>query len=257
MTRVLSLPAAALLSALLCGQYGCVAAKYQLARKSTPPIQLLNVDFPRSTPLEARLVTVISYGGPGSWKRQALWDEYVVCLHNTSEQPISVDRAVLSDSAGLPLAAGVDPWALEKQSKALEKSYRDSGKAFVRGAGSGVLIVGAGAAAAAATTSAGMISPAVAGATLTAVFVLPVYYGSVLVINHHNKNVVGAEFTRRRMPLPLRLEPGETRTASVFYPMVRSPTALGLHWSTESASGEAALPLEFLRELHVPSRSPR
>jgi len=153
-----------------------------------------------------------------------------------------VDRSAL-----VPFAAGVDPWALEKQSRVLEKSYRDSGKAFVRGAGSGVLIVGAGAAAAPATTSAGMIAPALAGATLTAAFVLPVYYGSVMVINHHNKNRIGAEFTRRRLPLPLKLAPGDTRTASVFYPIVRSPTALGLHWSTESASGEAALPLEFLR----------
>ena len=244
---------AALLAVLLCGQCGCVATKYQLARKGTPPVEVLNVDFPRAATLQATLVALISHGGPGSWKREALWDEYVVALRNNCEQPISLESVTLADSAGMPVAAGVDPWVLEKQSKRLEKRYRATGEAFVRAAGPGVLIVGAGAAAAAASTSWAYVAPGVAGATLATVFVLPVYYGSVLAIDQHNKHRVTAEFTQRRLPLPLILAPGETRTASVFYPMVRSPTALGLHWSSESGSREAVLPLDFLRALHVPA----
>ncbi|MGH8132864.1 MAG: hypothetical protein ACRETG_00725 [Steroidobacteraceae bacterium] len=70
-------------------------------------------------------------------------------------------------------------------------------------------------------------------------------------INQHNKHQVMAEFTRRR--LPLTLAPGETRTASVFYPMVRSPGAFSLHCSSESGGRVVALPLDFLRGLHVPA----
>jgi hypothetical protein len=62
-----------------------------------------------------------------------------------------------------------------------------------------------------------------------------------------------AEFKRRRLALPLTLAPGETRTGSVFYPMVRNPSSLELRWSSESSSGQAALPLDFLRGLHVPT----
>ena len=144
---------AAMVAAVLCCQGGCVATKYRLAKKNTPPVQLLNVAFPPTAPLQPTLAALIIYGGPGSWKREALWDEYVVTLQNSGERPVIVDAATLTDSDGMTVAAGVDPWALEKQSKILEKQYRAGGLAFIRAAGPGVLIVGAGAAAAAATTT--------------------------------------------------------------------------------------------------------
>jgi hypothetical protein len=125
-----------------------------------------------------------------------------VILENHGERPLTIDSATLADSAGTPYAAGSDPWALEKQSKKLEKQYRDHGDAFMRAAGPGVLIVGVG-------------------------------------------------FKRRRLPLPLTLAPGETRTGSLFYPMVR-PGSLALYWSNDSGSETAVLPLEFLQALHVP-----
>jgi hypothetical protein len=35
--------------------------------------------------------------------------------------------------------------------------------------------------------------------------------------------------------------------------MVRNPSSLELNWSSESAAGQAELPLDFLRGLHVPT----
>jgi hypothetical protein len=238
---------AAVVAAILCCLSGCVATKYKLAKKDTPPVQTLNIAFQPAMPLVPTLASLISYGGPGSWKRAALWDEYVVALENRGDRSLSIDSAALSDSAGTQYAAGTDPWALEKQSKTLEKQYRDHGEGFVRTAGPGVLVVGAGAAAASATAgSAAFVSPALAGAALAAVVVLPVYYLSVVGINHHNKKAVMTE-------LPLAIAPGETRTGSLFFPMVRSPSALTLKWSNEVGSAVAELPLEFLHELHIPA----
>ena len=246
-----------LLAALLCS--GCVATKYQLARHDTPPAQAIDHPFPSSGDLEARLVGLIAYHGPGSWKREALWDEYLVTLHNAGERPLTVESATLTDSAGKTAVPGTDPWELEKQSKALEKQYRSEGQAFVRAAGPGVLIAGTGAVAAAATASGWpLVSPAAAGALLTAVFVLPVYYTTVVAIDYHNKHQVLYEFRRRRLASPLILAPGETRAASLFFPMVRSPAALCLNWRSEAGQARAALPLEFLRDLHVlPVRNAR
>lgn len=245
---------ATIVGLVLCFQCGCVATKYKLAKKNTPPVQPVNIAFPTSAPLQATLAALISYGGPGSWKREALWDEYVVTLENHGERPLTIDSATLADSTGTPYAAGTDPWALEKQSKKLEKQYRDRGEAFIRAAGPGVLIVGAGAATvSAAAGSAPFISAGVVGAALATVVVLPVYYATVLGINHHNKKAVLAEFNRRRLPLPLTLAPGETRTGSLFYPMLRSPSSLALYWTNESGSTTAVLPLEFLHALHVPT----
>lgn len=244
---------ATMAAAALCCQGGCVATKYKLAKKNAPPVQVLGIAFPSSAPLQPTLAALIIYGGPGSWKREALWDEYILAIQNSGKQAVTVDSATLTDSYGIDVAAGVDPWALEKQSKILEKQYRTSGLAFVRTAGPAVLIVGAGATAAAATTTASVfVSAAAVGAALAGIVILPVYYVSVWGINHHNKKAVVAEFTRRRLPLPLALAPGETRTGSMFFPMVRDPHSLDLRWSSESGTGQATLPLDFLHGLHVP-----
>jgi hypothetical protein len=234
---------------------GCVATKYKMAKKNSPPIQLMSIAFPASPPLQPTLATLISYGGPGSWKREALWDEYVVTVENHGERALSIDAAALADSAGTQYIPGRDPWALEKQSKKLEKQYRDHGQAFIRAAGPGVLITGVGAAAATATAGGGwaIVSPAVGGAAVAVIFVLPVYYLSVVGINHYNKKAVMTEFKRRRLSLPLTLAPGESRTGSLFFPMVRSPGSLTLQWSGEPGSASAVLPLDFLKALHVPT----
>lgn len=162
---------------LLTVQSGCVSSKYRMARKDTPPVQVLNLAFPPAPPLQATLAALITYGGPGSWKRQALWDEYVVEIVNRGERPLVIASATLVDSKGVAYAIGTDPWALEKQSKMLEQQYKHNGEAFLRAAGPGVGIVGLGAIAGT-TATAAFVSPVLAGAAVAAVFVLPVYYVS-------------------------------------------------------------------------------
>jgi hypothetical protein len=163
---------------------------------------------------------------------------------------------MLADAVGSTYVAGTDPWALETQSKTLEKQYRARGEAFARAAAPGVLIVGTGALLVGSLAGGGIAVLPVAGVFAAATIVaLPVYYVAVLGINHHNKKAVMAEFIRRRLPLPLTLAPGETRTASLFYPMLRNPRELELHWSGETRSSQAALPLDFLHGLHVPANT--
>jgi hypothetical protein len=238
--------AAALLAAVL-ALSGCVSTKYKMARKDTPPPVPLNL-VTTQPPVEAALNTLIVYQGPGSWKRAAFWDEYVVTLHNQGEQPLTIAAAALTDFTGVERVPGDDPWALEKQSKVLERKYRDGGVAFMRNATPVVLIVGAGAAVGA---EGAFVSAAVLGSAVAVVYVLPVYYLTVLTINHYDKNTIMAEFTRRRLVLPLVLAPGETRTGSLFFPMVPNPRALSLRWSSGAATGAASLSLESLHGLHV------
>ena len=240
--------AVALAGAAACLLTGCVSPRYKLASKNTLPARALNVNFPPA-PLEAILNTLVIFGGRGSWKREAFWDEYVVTFHNHGDQPLQVDSVTLVDFAGAPRSAGEDPWALERESKTLEKRYRDAGMAFARIAGPRVLVAAAepGAIASAGIGSAG----AAAAATATAV-ALPVYGLAIWGINSHNKATIKAEFTRRRLPLPLSLAPGETRTGSLFFPMVPSPHSLAVSWSNESGKGDSVvLPLDFLRALHL------
>jgi hypothetical protein len=226
---------------------GCVSNRFKQAPKDTPPPQSLNVAFAPS-PLMAELTTLITYNGPGSWKRDAFWDEYVVTLLNPGNQPLTIASAVLVDYAGTARSAGAKPWVLEKESKTMERQYQEAGLAFVRYTGPAVLIAGAGAAAIASagvfSSSAGLIG----GATIVA---LPVYYLAVLSINKDNRMAMEREYERRRIVLPLILEPGETKSGSFFFPMVPGPLSLNLHWSTGATTGDSVLPLDFIKGLHL------
>ena len=227
---------------------GCVSTRYRMAKDGTPPPELLKVPL-AAAPLGVELTTLITYGGPGSWKREAFWDEYVVTLHNPGREPVVISDASLVDFAGSALPAGDNPWALEKTSKTLERKYHDAGLAFVRYTAPGVIIVGVGAIVMA--SGGGVFSAAFATGAAATVVALPVYYLAVILINHSNKEAVEVEFTRRRLGLPLTLAPGETRTGSFFFPMVPNPRSLNLHWSSGPAGGGNSLSLDFLHGLHV------
>jgi len=237
--------------AALCVLTGCVSSRYKFARKDTPPAPALNVHFPPG-PLDVTLASVIIDGGPGSWKREAFWDEYVVTFHNTGDQPLQVASVTLVDFAGTSRIAGDDPWALERESKTLERKYRDAGMAFARIAAPRVLVTTA-EPVVAANVGLGTVGAA-AAATATAV-ALPVYGLAIWGINRHHKAAIKAEFNRRRLPLPLTLAPGQTRTGSLFFPMVPNPRSLDLTWSIESGKSDSVLPLDFLRGLHVTAAS--
>jgi hypothetical protein len=242
-----SVSALLLAAAGLCLVTACVSPKYKRADKNTPPVEPLNVKFPSST-LDTSLYTEISDGGPGSWKREAIWDEYVVIMHNEGDQALNITSATIVDYAGAVRPAGKDPWALERESKTLEKRYRDGGIDFARMAAPRVIATAAepGVVAGAGIGATG----AVAVATATAV-ALPVYGVTIFSVNMHNKASIKKEFNRRRVPLPLTLGPGETRTGSFFFPMVPNPQALTLRWASSAGDGETALELHFLEGLHV------
>jgi hypothetical protein len=225
----------------------CVSPKYKRADKNTPPVEPLNVKFPPST-LDISLYTEISDGGPGSWKREAFWDEYVVIVHNKGDEALNIASATLIDYAGAVRPAGWDPWALERESKTLEKRYRDAGIDFARVAAPRVIAT---AAEPGIVAGAGIGTAGTAAAATATVVALPVYGVTIFSINMHNKASIKKEFNRRRLPLPLTIGPGETRTGSFFFPMVPNPQTLTLHWASIAGDGEAALELNFLDGLHV------
>jgi hypothetical protein len=134
-------------------------------RDAVPP-KAINAAFAQS-PVTAALSTLITYQGPGSWKRESLWDEYVITATNTGTEPILITAATLTGHNGEGYAPGDNPWKVEKQSKQLEKRYKDAGMTFVRYTAPGILILGSGAVA---VTSAGILTTGAAtAATVTVI----------------------------------------------------------------------------------------
>ncbi len=227
---------------------GCVSKNYRMikAEDKIPPVAI-NASF-ATAEIAGTLNTLITYQGPGAWKREALWDEYVFTIRNPGTETTTITEAFLIDHAGEFCAPGEDPWVLQKQSRTREERYRDAGVAFVRYTAPGVVILGAGTAA---VVSAGVLSTGAATAATVTVVALPIYYLAVVGINMENKAEVKAEYNRRRVHLPLTLGPGAAATGSLFFPMVVSPRELQLRWQRGKESGQVVLPLEFLRGLHV------
>lgn len=85
----------ALAAAALAGA-GCVNAKYKSAGRDIPPPALLNLTCEQA-PLVATVNSVIVLHGPGSWKRDAYWDEYVVFVANRGSTPFVVESDTLTD----------------------------------------------------------------------------------------------------------------------------------------------------------------
>jgi hypothetical protein len=223
----------------------------QTAPEGTPPlvpVNLVTVQFPMAMVLH----TIITSNSPGSWKREALWDEYVVTIFNQGGQPLTVVSAALTDSAGTSHAAGAEMQALEKRSTTLEREYLATGLAFARDAGPAAVTVGGGVRLVAATG--GALGDGIGLAVAAAVVPVPAFY--VRKIVSLNKVYFASEFGQRRLSLPLTIAPGGTRVGSLFFPMVPNPRSLSLHWSGGTTGGELTLPLDSVHGLHVRAPAP-
>lgn len=254
--RLLLLPA--LLLAALFG--GCVSAKYQLAPTGTPQPVPLNVvvpaavNDPAGSPLEATLHTVIVYRGPGSWKRDAYWDEYVITLANRGDKPATIEAATLIDFRDARATPGGEPWSLEKQSRNYETLVANTvgdvlrvGTATVfTAAAAGSLLVYGGLAVSSQASAA-----AVLGGTVTlaaAAVAIPVY---TIARNIQGRNNIEAEFKRRQLGLPVWLVPGQIAQGSFFFRISPSPKRLVLRVRVEDDVRDVTIDLTRLAGLHL------
>ena len=229
---------------------GCVSNKYQAASALNAQPQPMNLPL-GAEPVKSHLDAVIVFQGPGSWKKSAYWDEFLVTFTNDSPDPVTLTSASLVDYFSSVMPAGSDPWKLEKASQLQRDRYTNAGvnfalntlgyAALTYGAAGAGMIVGA----AMTNTWSGLA----AGATVGLVAV-PVTAIVILANNQKHRHQIDAEFSRRRLALPLVLAPGETRRGSLFFPMTVSPQGLRLDWTKTSGRGTTLLPLPMLAGMH-------
>jgi hypothetical protein len=238
---------------------GCVSSRYKLAPQSTPPAVAFNIGATHSA-VEALVNTVIVYQGPGSWKREAYWDEYVLTLANRGAAPLVVDSFSLTGLSGRDVAPGADPWALEKQSRTLEQEGFGLAKDAAVQIGGGVATVAAGAAAGAGTFTliygSGWGAGA-AGAAIVGAVALPAFIGGSIYANISRRHEIEREFQRRRLALPATLVAGQVAQGSVFFPITPGPRQLVLHCREGRDTRDVVIDLAPITTLHLKARSPQ
>jgi outer membrane murein-binding lipoprotein Lpp len=228
---------------------GCVSSKYKLA-KSTTTTNPVALNLAATTPeVAATVQTVIAYKGPGSWKNEAYWDEYVLTLANRTDQPVIVSAVTLENGRSPAIAPGADPWELEKASRtALARNF-DLAKNTAVQIGGGVATVTAGVIAGSLISPAGWIVPAGAGPGF--LVALPIAIGGTIYRNVSSRHEIEAEFNRRRLVLPLSLAPGQTIQGSLYYPITPAPSSLTLRHTSHHGERDLSLKLAPLAGLHL------
>lgn len=235
-------------SALLLGA-GCVSPKYQKAPRSTPPPVSLRLPATPSTSLQAEVETVIVHDGPGSWKRRAFWDEYVLTLVNAGPEPVRVLSAILDSGTGQLLLPGDDWETLERDSADWWKRNATP-EDFVLGAGMTALAAGGGASLLLLTLAMGVGAAPLAGVALGG---LVVSGGSLMLLeapSRHAKDTIAAEFARRRLELPQTIAPGDAVCGSAFFRITPSPRQLILRCERAGRVERVTIGLAVLSGLH-------
>jgi hypothetical protein len=228
---------------------GCVSNRYKAAPKDTPQAPELRLEG-LAPELSVGLRSVVVFRGPGSWKREAYWDEYRVTLVNRTDQPLQIDHAALVDGADILQPAGDEPWAIERRSREKLKEYQNAGKIILLGAGWGAAWFGSGVIAAGTAVGGGSATVVLAS---TAVFVgLPVLGVGTLVRSTLAKADIEREFERRRLHLPLTLGPHESKSGSLFFAVTPGPRRLLLTFPGGDQLNAFSLPLAPLAGLHLP-----
>ena len=234
---------------------GCQSARFKLVKEKNyvepVPLSLTNAEENPQVVVE----TVIVYQGPGSWKQEANWDEYILKFLNSTDTEIVFSAPQLIDFEATRLELGVDPWELEDLSLEREDRLIRMGTTIAKGALTGVLLsAGVGTVA---ITAALSINVA-AGATVTAFGVggalvalaAPGYYGYSLFKNRSNRIEVERVFAERALDFPFTLAPGEAVVGSAFFPLAPGPQRLEVPYDRAGFSHVLTVDLSPLANLH-------
>ncbi|MDH3304200.1 MAG: hypothetical protein OEM50_00960 [Gammaproteobacteria bacterium] len=247
-------PAIALLL-LACLLAGCGGTKML---KEPQPIQTTR---PLAAAADQRVSSTLDWvivrDGPGTWARNADWDEYLLRISNQSGQPIQVTRLTVVDSLDTRIGSQPGRKQLVKGSKKTAKRYKKSGMRVRAGRGAGVLMAGgaavtvAGYGVAAASIGLGGVSTGAATAAGGLLLLGPALaVGGV--VRGVNNSKVNTQIEQRQTELPLEIPASEELGLDVFFPLAPSPKRVELVYT--DATGEHRLVIDTstaLDGLHI------
>ncbi|MGI9232336.1 MAG: hypothetical protein ACR2RD_01780 [Woeseiaceae bacterium] len=244
---------------------GCSGTK---VLKEPQPLQATQ---PLATVADHRLgVTldwVIVRDGPGTWAKNADWDEYLLSVKNLSGEPITVTELTVVDSIGTSVGPEQGRKRLVKGSKKTSRRYKELGIKVKAGRGAGTMLVagaavtavGYGAASAVAYGSLASGTAAAGGASAAAGGLL--LLGPALavggVVRGLRNSAVNSRIEQRQTGLPISLLAGEEQLFDVFFPLAPSPQTVALLYT--DASGDHSLVIdtrEALQGLHIDGARP-
>ncbi len=212
---------------------GCAGTKVLDEPTLPPDRNPLAVARDRAT--TATLDWVIVRDGPGTWAKNADWDQYLLRLENRSTTDLRITEVYVEDSMGTKVFPGRDRKGLIAGSKQAADRYQDADIKVKAGTGTAVMaatvmgttlvggsVVGVGLAY---TSFASLLGISTSfGAAVTAAGAGLVLVGPAMVIrNRRNQRKVDARIQDIRSRLPFPVEAGMVKRAALFFPISPSP----------------------------------
>ncbi|HXV39897.1 MAG TPA: hypothetical protein VD701_02905 [Steroidobacteraceae bacterium] len=197
--------------------------------------------------------------GPGSWARDAYWDEYQVRVDNAASVAIEIERVVLVDALDHEVMASSDRRSLARGTKQNLRRYRDAGIKVSPGAppagsvlaGSALLAGGAATLSSAASagamgmSGAGSFAAAGAGVALGGIALVGAGVHRAVQNDRVQDALTARAWTADTVAASGRIE------GSVFFPLVPAPRSLVVYYRVADATTRAIeVPLPSLGSLH-------
>lgn len=214
--------------------------------------------------LSVTLDAIIVRDGPGSWSKNADWDEYLLHVLASSDQPVEITRIVVVDSLGKHRKPSATRGDLQSGSKETARRYKDADLEVTAGyGGAGLVVAGyavGGASAAVGLATLGTSGAAAGAAVAGAVLVAPVLMTAGIVVGVQEIRVQN-EIRHRSTVFPVTVAADQDLLLDVFFPIAPAPQRVEMTY--HDASGEHVLVIDTkaaLSGLHlvlVDSSQPR
>lgn len=239
---------------------GCGGAK--ILKESKPVERTDPLMIHANDDLTVALVWIIVRDGPGTWAKNADWDEYHLIARNRTGEPLEINSVTLVDRLGHEARPSSEREALVDGTKATKRRYKDQEIEVQAGFGvvgllaTGTVVTAGALAIVGATASAGPFGLA-AATTGMAVIVIAVPVVAILAIRRgYNNRRVQAAIEKRHTSLPTSIDAGGDARLALFYSLTPAPQRIIIDYTTNA--GPARLELEtseLLRHLHLPPES--
>jgi len=199
---------------------------------------------------------VIVRDGPGTWVKNAYWDEYLLRVSNQSGEPIQVTGLFVVDSLDTRIEPLSGRKPLVKGSKKTTRRYKDAGIKVTAGTGRGTMRVAGvamgGAAIGAMTATGGIMGGAGFGAAAGGVIILVPALAVGGMVRGLNQGKVNKQIGERRTVFPLEVAAHETLGVDIFFPIAPSPKVVELNYT--DVTGEHSVVIDTgpaLDGLHI------
>lgn len=199
--------------------------------------------------LSTRIDTVIVRDSPGSWSRNADWDEYVLHVRATSGWSVEITRVVVVDLLGKRHKPGRYLRELEDRSKETARRFEDEDLKVTAASGEALFLAGelvGGASAAVGLATLGSSGAATGAAVAGAVVVAPAIMVAGLVVGVQEYQVQ-REIDRRSAEFPVTVAAGQDLALNIFFPLAPSPQRVEIGYT--DPAGEHVLSIDTANAL--------